>query len=166
MILLQNNTILLNAKNYKKYITQDRPLCNISFSKDCLNGPSSLLRTAYPDDYTHLQMFNFFRLAPLQVQVANRDDLQKNQTWLSSVQQPANVNDLEKNFCAFWSDIVSYGAISSAMSRGTFVRIQVFIHICVCICMFICTLAIHSLSCKDRSWKGWSQSSLVTTVLF
>ena len=80
VILLQNNTVLLNAKNYKKYITQDRPLCNISFSKDCLNGPSSLQRTAYPDDYTHLQMFNFFRLALLQVQVANRDDLQKNQT--------------------------------------------------------------------------------------
>ena len=77
VILLQNNTVLLNAKNYKKYITQDGPLCNISFSKDCLNGPSSLQRTAYPDDYTHLQMFNFFRLALLQVQVANRDDLQK-----------------------------------------------------------------------------------------
>ena len=44
------------------------------------NGSSSLQRTAYPDDYTHLQMFNFFRLALLQVQVANRDDLQKNQT--------------------------------------------------------------------------------------
>ena len=77
---MQNNTVLLNAKNYKKYITQDGPLCNISFSKDCLNGPSSVQRTAYPDDYTHLQMFNFLRLALLQVQVANRDDLQKNQT--------------------------------------------------------------------------------------
>ena len=30
VILLQNNTVLLNAKNYKKYITQDGPLCNIS----------------------------------------------------------------------------------------------------------------------------------------
>ena len=83
VILLQNNTILFNAKNYKKYITQDGPLCNISFSKDCLNVPSSLQRTTYPDDYTHLQMFNFVRLGLLQLQPANRDDSgdwQKNQT--------------------------------------------------------------------------------------
>ena len=30
VILVQNNTILFNAKNYKKYITQDGPLRNIS----------------------------------------------------------------------------------------------------------------------------------------
>ena len=35
VIPLQNNTVLLNAKNYKKHITQDGPLCNISCSKDC-----------------------------------------------------------------------------------------------------------------------------------
>ena len=30
VIPLQNNTILFNAKNYKKYVTQDGPLCYIS----------------------------------------------------------------------------------------------------------------------------------------
>ena len=47
------------------------------------NGSSSLQWTANPDDYDHLQMFNFVRLALLQLQAANRDDsddLQKNKT--------------------------------------------------------------------------------------